>query len=180
MKLKFVVLLGVVLILAACFSGGVLEVDELVPYINTTFGFRIEYPSNWQVLEDPSSIVGDQPDQLHAVAFLPDASAGTLFVVLIQDLDAPQTLDEFGAAQMDGVRRNADGAVYAALRTIDIGGIEALTTQTTVEEDGQRLMQQVVFVVNDMHGYGVTMSAPSDSPLKVVLDDMLASLGLLQ
>jgi hypothetical protein len=166
------------LCLTAC-AGNPNEVGELVPYINTTFGFRVEYPSNWQVLEDPPVLVGDAPGALHAVTFAPDAAAGVLFTVLIQDLGAAHTLDEYSAEQMAGIQRNAGGAQYSNLQATRLGGRDALETTGVLDENGRKLEQRVVLAVNGARGYGVSIVAPQDSPLLTTLDEMLASFGLL-
>lgn len=166
------------LCLTAC-AGNLNEVGELVPYINTTFGFRVEYPSNWQVLEDPPVLVGETPGALHAVTFAPDAAAGVLFTVLIQDLGAEQKLDEYGAEQMAGIQRNAGDAQYSDLQATQLGGRDALETQGVLDNNGQKLEQRVLLAVNGARGYGVSIAAPQDSPLAATLDEMLASFGLL-
>lgn len=172
-------MLIVLLCLTACAGSGSNEVGELTPYINTTFGFRVDYPSNWQVLEDPSVLVGNDPSVLHAVTFAPDAATGILFTVLIQELGVEQTLEEFGAAQMKGIQKNAGAAQYSDLQATQLGGNEALETRGVLEENGQQLAQRVLLLVNGARGYGVSLAAPRGSPLSTTLDEMLASFDLL-
>lgn len=172
----------VVLVLSACGGGSKVdpnEAGELQPYINTSLGFRVDYPSNWRSSEDPDFLVGDFPDKLHAVMFLRDESGGALFTVLIQQLDGEKQLTDFGGEQLAGAQSQASGATYAELTPTRLGGVDALSTQTRVTQSGQTRIQRVVFALNKGRGYAVSMIAPEDSPLSATMDRMLASFGFV-
>jgi len=174
-----ILMLCAALIASACGGGDSNEVGAFTPYINTEFGFRVDYPSNWQSVEDPAFLVGERPDKLHAVMFLRDQAAGVLFTVFIQQLDTEQSLAVYAEEQIASIRSNAGDAVYSDLAPAPLGGLDALETHTRVEQSGQALTQRVLLTVHDGRGYGVSLAAPEGSPLIATLDDMLETFTLL-
>ena len=179
MKTTWLVLAGVTLLASACSGGDPNEVGELRPYVNAALGFRVDYPSNWQVVEDPDFLVGDAPNKLHAVMFLRDQAAGVLFTVLIQQLDGEKSLADYGQEQMAGARSQAAGATYSELAPTTLGGVPALAAQTRVEQGGQAHTQRVMLAVSNGHGYGVSIVTPDGSPLTQTMDEMLATFRFL-
>jgi len=168
------------LMLAACGGGDPNEVGELRPYINPALGFRVDYPSNWQSVEDPDFLVGDFPDKLHAVMFLRDQSSGALFTVLVQQLDGETSLADYGQAQFAGAQSQAgDQVAYSEPVSTTLGGVDALATQTSVDQGGQKIIQRVVLAVSRGRGYGVSIAAPENSPLLDTMNEMLATFGFL-
>ena len=168
------------LMLAACSGGDPNEVGELRPYINPALGFRVDYPSNWQPVEDPDFLVGDFPDQLHAVIFLSDQASGAVFSVLVQKLDGEISLADYGEEQFAGAQSQAgDQVTYTAPVSTTLGDVEALTVQASIEQDGSTIVQRVVLAVNKGQGYGISMAAPENSLLIKTMDDMLATFGFL-
>jgi hypothetical protein len=163
------------LALAAC-GGDPYEVGELTPYISPKLGFRVDYPSNWDVNVDPVNLVGSEPGKVHAVAFA-SLAANTIFVVYTQDLDSAETLEAYAARQMDNIRSTADDTVFADLAPMQLGGRDALTTRAAVAQNGETLTQRTVLAVSGLRGYAVSLIAPADSPLNATLDEMLASFG---
>ena len=179
MKTTWLVLASVALLASGCSGSDPNQVGELQPYINSALGFRVDYPSNWQVVEDPDFLVGDAPSKLHAVMFLRDQAAGVLFTVLIQPLDGEKSLADYGQEQLAGARSQAGGATYSELTPATLGGAPALAAQTRVEQSGQARTQRVVLAVSNGRGYGVSIVTPDDSPLVQTMDDMLATFRFL-
>lgn len=181
MKTRWVVLLMAALAvsLLACRSANPNEVGEFKPYINTEYGFRVEYPSNWQVVIDPASLVGDKPDKVHAMVFLNNETSSVLFTVLVQRVDGATTLADFGKEQIAGARSNAGTTVLSDLAPAKLGGVDALITQATVDQSGQTVAHRLFMAVKGQRGYLVSLSAPENSLLKSTLDDMLASFRFL-
>jgi len=165
----------VALALSGC-GGDPYEVGELTPYISPNLGFRVDYPSNWDVSVDPVNLVGSQPGKVHAVAFA-SLAANTIFVVYTQDLDEAETLDAYAARQIDNIRATAGDAVFTDLAPTQLGGLDALTTQASVDQSGEALTQRTVLAVRGLRGYAVSVIAPTDTPLNAALDEMLASFG---
>lgn len=179
MKRTWLIVLAALFVTACSQSGDPNEVGELQPYINTNLGFRVDYPSNWKAVEDPDFLVGDVPNKLHAVIFLRDESSGVLFTVLIQQLDGEKTLAEFGDEQLAGAQSNSGDAQYSELAQSWLGGVDALSAQTRVEQSGAARLQRVVLAVNNGRGYGVSLMAPENSPLIKTMDEMLATFKFL-
>ena len=178
MKTKLVVLLLAALALSGCF-GDPNQVGASTPYVNAELGFRVDYPSNWQSVIDPAFLVGEQPGKLRAVMFLRDQAAGALFTVFVQQLDGEPSLAAYAEEQMAAIRSAAGGALYSDLTPTRLNGLDALETRTRREQDGQALAQRVVLLVRGGRGYGVSLTAPEDSPLIATLDGMLDTFSLL-
>ena len=175
--MRRVFLMMVALALSAC-AGDPYAVGELKPYIGADFGFRVDYPSNWDASSDPERLVGVQPGKVHAVAFVREA-AQTAFVVFIQQLDAEEALADFAARQVSGMRATAEDAGFSDPAPARLGNLDALATQASVEQGGQALTQRVVLAVRGKRGYAVSLIAPTGSPLNATLDQMLASFSFL-
>lgn len=176
-RTKLVVWLSLALALPAC--GDPNQVGELRPYINAEYGFRVDYPSNWQSVVDPAFLVGERPDKWHAVMFLSDPAAGALFTVFIQQLDGEPALAAYAEEQVAAMRSTAGDAVYSDLASTQLGGLNALETRTRLEQGDQALLQRVVLAVRGGRGYGVSLTAPEGSPLIATLDSMLETFSLL-
>ena len=176
LKTKLILALLAVSTMPACGDPNV--AGEPAAYINADLGFRLDYPSNWDASVDPLNLVGAQPDRVHAVAFVSQPGQ-TAFIVFVQQLDGEEALADFSARQVAGMRSTAGDASYSGLAPTQIGGVDALTTQTTVEQDGQALTQRVVLAVKGRRGYAISLTAPANSPLRATLDDMLASFVFL-
>src|SRR5512140_1324400 len=112
-RVVIIVLIG--LILAACANSQSSTVADTIEYRGTKFGFRLSYPSQWQMLEDAPPLVGDSPTILHAVTLQPPQDSKSLVIVYIQTLTTTQTLDEYAAAQMTSLRENEAGATFTDL-----------------------------------------------------------------
>lgn len=166
------------LMLSAC-GGDPNEVGEFQPYVDEAFGFRVDYPSNWQTVIDPEFLVGREPDALHAVVFLGDPSAGAAFTVLVQKLSGEEPLELFVAQQMDAMRAGDAGPTYADPIASQLGGQEARETSAQLEQGGQMLTQRVVMAVKGDRGYGVSLSGPAGSPLIPVMERMLETFAFL-
>ncbi len=175
--MRWVFPLMVALALSAC-AGDPYAVGELKAYIGADFGFRVDYPSNWDASADPERLVGAQPGKVHAVAFVREA-AQTALIVFIQQLDAEEVLADFAARQMSGMRATAKDAAFSDPAPTHLGNLDALATQASVEQDGQALTQRVVLAVRGQRGYAVSLIAPAGSPLNATLDQMLASFSFL-
>ncbi len=177
MKMKLVILWLSALALPAC--GDLNPVDEFRPYISAEFGFRVDYPANWQSVVDPAFLVGERPDQWHAVMFLSDPAAGALFTVFVQQLDGDPELAAYAEKQIAAMRSTAGDAVYSDLISTRLGGLNALETRTRLEQGDQALTQRVVLTVQGGRGYGVSLTAPEGSPLIATLNSMLLTFSLL-
>ncbi len=176
MKTRVILSLLAALTVPAC--GDPNALGEPTPYVNTDLGFRVDVPSNWDASVDPLRLVGTQPDRVHAVAFV-SQPAQTAFIVFVQQLDGEEALADFSARQLAGIRSTAGDASFSDPAPTQIGGVDALATQTTVDQDGQVLTQRVVLAVKGRRGYAISLTAPANSRLHATLDDMLASLIFL-
>ena len=177
MKVRRLTLIGIAAILAACASPPA-GPGEPTPYINTDLGFRIDHPSNWEPIVDSDAIVPPQQDTLHAVAFV-DADSGTAAIVYIQTLDRAETLADCAARQIDGILSQAPDAPLSDPEPIQLSGLDALLITTSFEANGQTLTTRLALAVKDSRGYALSLTAPAGSPRNAVLDEMLASFGVL-
>jgi hypothetical protein len=166
------------LILSAC-GGDPNEVGEFQPYVSDAFGFRVDYPSNWQAVVDPEFLVGQQPDALHAVVFLRDQTAGVAFTVLIQKLSSEAPLELFVEQQMDAIRMRSTDVVYSDPAEARLAGQAARETNARLEQGGQSITQRVIMAVKGDRGYGVSLSGPAGSSLIPVLERMLETFAFL-
>ena len=80
------------------------ETEEFLTYENRTYGIKIHYPVNWEVIKDPSSFPFPLPN--FVVAFL----SPTKDNIVIANGNLPAditTLDEYTDASINEIKRNA-------------------------------------------------------------------------
>ena len=166
-----------ILILAACATSQAPNVSGAIEYRGTKFGFRLTYPSQWQMLEDAPPLVGDSPTILHAVSLQPPQDSKALVLVYIQTLTTTQTLDEYAAQQMIGLRANEMGATFTELAATQLGGLEA---RVTAAADDKAQLRKMILVVNHSKAYALLLFGPPNaSDLAARFDDVQKSFAFL-
>lgn len=160
-------------LLTAC-AGAAIEIGEPTLFTSADFGFSLEHPSNWLPAVDPANLVGSEPDRVHAVAFA-SQTANAIFVVYVQDLEDAPTLAEYAAQQVDNIRSTAGETIFSDPVPAQLGGQDAMLTQATAEQNGQRLTQRTLLAIRGGRGYALSLVAPDDPKLNAALDAMLAS-----
>ena len=171
-------LLGL-LALAACAAPPV-DTGQVIEYRSSKFGFKVSRPAVWQVLEDPAPLVGDNPTNLHAVAFLPSQESKTLITVFVQTLTTTQTLDEYVGKQMASLRANEANARFSDPTAIDLDGLKAVSTSATFTSNNAPMVERLVLTLNGQQAYGLTFLGPSGSELLTAFDTMLDTFALVQ
>jgi hypothetical protein len=167
------------LALAACAAPPV-DDGQLIEYRSTTFGFRVSHPAVWQVLEDPPPLVGDNPTDLHAVAFLPSQDTKVLITVFVQTLTQTQTLDQYVETQMASLQSNELNAKFTDPAPIDLGGLKGVSTSATLTSNNEQMLERLVLAVNGRQAYGVTFFGPTGSDLLPAFEALLESFALVQ
>jgi predicted Zn-dependent protease len=152
------------------------NIAQTIEYRGTKFGFRLSYPSEWQVLEDPPPLVGDNPDLLHAVTLQPPQDSKSLAVVYIQTLTTTQTLDQYAALQMISLRANESGATFAEPSVTQLGGYDARATSSS---DDKSQLRRMVMTLNGSRAYALLLFGPKNDELAVQFDTLVQSFRFL-
>ena len=171
-------LLGV-LALAGCAAPQPVDDGKIIEYRSEKFGFRVSHPAQWQVLEDPQPLVGDNPIDLHAVAFLPGQETKTLIAVWIQTLTTTQTLDEYVGQQMTSMQNNEVNAQFSDPTPTHLGGLNALATRATVTATNPATLERVILVINGRQGYGMTFYGPPEGDTVQAFEALMQSFAFL-
>jgi len=164
------------LILIGCANSQPATIAKTIEYRGTKFGFRVSYPSQWQVLEDPPPLVGDNPDILHAVTLQPPQDSKSLAIVYIQTLTTTQTLDQYTALQMISLRANEVGAAFAEPSVTQLGGLDA---RATAAADDKSQLRRMVMTINGSKAYALLLFGPQNDDLALQFDALVESFGFL-
>jgi hypothetical protein len=166
----------IALILIGCANAKSSTIAETIEYRGTKFGFRLAYPSQWQMLEDAPPLVGDSPTILHAVTFQPPQDSKSLVIAYIQTLTTTQTLDAYAAQQMIGLRANELGATFTELSATQLGGLEARSTSAA---DDKSQLRKMVMTINNSTAYALLLFGPANADLAAQFEAVLKSFSLL-
>lgn len=174
LRVVAVVLIGLILI--SCANSQPSTIADSIEYRGTKFGFRLSYPSQWQMLEDAPPLVGDSPTTLHVVSFQPPQDSKSLVLVYIQTLTATQTLDEYAAQQMISLRENETGAAFTELSGTELGGLAA---RATLAADDKSQLRKMVMTINNSKAYALLLFGPVNADLAAHFDAVLHSFSFL-
>jgi hypothetical protein len=147
-----------------------------IEYRGTQFGFRLSYPAQWQVLEDPPPMVGDNPTILHAVTLQPPQDSKALVVVYIQTLTATQTLTEYASQQMISLGANEVGATFSDLAVTQLGGLDARSTNAA---DDKSQLRRMIITLNNSKAYALLLFGPPNNDLTAQFEAMVQSFQFL-
>lgn len=164
------------LILIGCANSKSSTVADIIEYRGTQFGFRLAYPSQWQMLEDAPPVVGDNPTLLHAVTLQPPQDSKSLVIVYIQTLTTTQTLEAYAAQQMISMRENEMGATFAELSATKLGGLDARVTSST---DDKAQLRKMVMTINNSKAYALLLFGPANAELDAKFEAVLHSFSFL-
>lgn len=164
------------LILAGCANSQPSTVADIIEYRGTKFGFRLSYPSQWQMLEDAPPLVGDSPTLLHAVTLQPPQDSKSLVIVYIQTLTTTQTLEAYAAQQMISLRENELGATFTDLSAAQLGG---LTARATAAADNKSELRKMVMTINNSKAYALLLFGPANAELDAKFEAVLHSFSFL-
>ncbi len=149
---------------------------QTIEYRGTQFGFRLSYPAQWQVLEDPPPMVGDNPTILHAVTLQPPQDSKALVVVYIQTLTTTQTLAEYASQQMLSLGANEVGAAFSDLAVAQLGGLDARSTNAA---DDKSQLRRMIITLNGSKAYAVLLFGPPNIDLAAQFEAMVQSFQFL-
>jgi len=153
---------------------------QIVEYRSEKFGFLLQYPQKWQVLEDPRELVGVGPQDLHAVAFVPTPGSKTLVIVYIQTLTTTQTLDEYVAQQMQSLQANESKFEFSSPQPIQVSEADARATSATITGENPPRQQRVVMTIKGLRAYALSFSGPPEGHYAQTFQVMLDSFTFLQ
>ncbi len=164
------------LLLVACTSAQAPNVSSTIEYRSTKFNFRLSYPAQWMLLEDPPPMVGDNPTTLHAVTLQPPQETQSLVVVYIQTLTTTQTLDDYAARQMISLRQNELGATFSDLAPTQLAGQAARITSAA---DDKSQVRKMIMTINNSTAYALLWFGPDNADLSTKFDALLNSFQFL-
>ena len=173
---RVVVISVISLLLTACANSQSSTIADIIEYRGTKFGFRLSYPSQWQMLEDAPPLVGDSPTILHAVSLQPPQDSKALVLVYIQTLTTTQTLDEYAAQQMISLRENETGAAFTELSAAQLGGLEA---RVTLAADDKSQLRKMVLTIHNSKAYALLLFGPVNADLAAKFEAVLQSFAFL-
>jgi hypothetical protein len=176
-RLRTAWLISIGMILIACNNAQTLpNTAQTIEYRGPKFGFRLSYPAQWQALEDPPPMVGDNPTILHAVTLQPPQASKALVVVYIQTLTTTQTLAEYASQQMISLGANEVGATFSDLAVTQLGGLDARSTNAADEKSQLRRM---IITLNSSKAYAVLLFGPPNNDLAAQFEAMVQSFQFL-
>lgn len=143
-------------------------------------GFRVSYPSKWQALTDPRELIGDNPTNLHAVAFVPNPGSKSLIVVYAQTLTTTETLDAYVARQLVDLQANEAKVTFASPAPLKVaGGVEARETLALITTETPPRQQRVVMTLNGQRAYALYYTGPAEGRYAQAFDSLLQSFDFL-
>jgi predicted Zn-dependent protease len=175
--LRAALLISIGMILIACNTAQTSpNTAQAIEYRGAQFGFRLSYPAQWQVLEDPPPMVGDNPTILHAVTLQPPQDSKALVVVYIQTLTTTQTLAEYASQQMISLGANEVGATFSDLAVTQLGGLDARSTNAA---DDKSQLRRMIITLNNAKAYAVLLFGPPSNDLAAQFETMVQSFRFL-
>lgn len=143
-------------------------------------GFRVSYLSKWQALTDPRELIGDNPTNLHAVAFVPNPGSKSLIIVYAQTLTVTETLDEYVARQLGDLQANEANVVFAPPSPLKVaGGFEARETTALITTETPPRQQRVIMTVNGLRAYALYYTGPAEGRYAQAFDSLVQSFAFL-
>ncbi|CAG1770405.1 hypothetical protein BAC2_01020 [uncultured bacterium] len=143
-------------------------------------GFRVSYPSKWQALTDPRELIGDNPTNLHAVAFVPNPGSKSLIIVYAQTLTVTETLDEYVTRQLGDLQANEANVVFAPPSPLKVaGGFEARETTALITTETPPRQQRVIMTVNGLRAYALYYTGPAEGRYAQAFDSLVQSFAFL-
>ena len=158
------------------------NVDDGPPieWRNDQLGFRVTYPSNWQALLDPRDLIGDNPTNLHAVAFVPGSGSKSLIIVYAQTLTMTETLDDYVARQLQDLQTNDSKVVFTPPSPLKVAGnVDARETTALITTETPPRQQRVIMTLNGQHAYALYYTGPSDGRYAQAFDSLVQSFACL-
>jgi hypothetical protein len=182
-----VLLAGVLLLIGVPLLTRGSLVQEAVPddgqpieWRSDQLGFRVIYPSKWQALSDPRELIGDNPTNLHAVAFVPNPGSKSLIIVYIQTLTVTESLDAYAARQMQDMQANDANVVFTTPSPMKVaGGFEARETTALITTETPPRQQRVIMTVNGLRAYALYYTGQADGRYAQAFDSLLQSFAFL-
>ena len=143
-------------------------------------GFRVSYPSKWQALTDPRELIGDNPTNLHAVAFVPNPGSKSLIIVYAQTLTVTESLDAYVARQLQDMQANEANVVFAPPTPMKIaGGFDARETTALITTETPPRQQRVIMTVNGLRAYALYYTGPAEGRYAQAFDSLVQSFAFL-
>jgi hypothetical protein len=143
-------------------------------------GFRVSYPSKWQALTDPRELIGDNPTNLHAVAFVPNPGSKSLIIVYAQTLTVTEALDAYVARQLQDLQANEASVVFAPPTPLKVaGGLEARETTALITTETPPRQQRVIMTVNGLRAYALYYTGPAEGRYGQAFDSLVQSFAFL-
>jgi hypothetical protein len=143
-------------------------------------GFRVTYPSKWQALTDPRELIGDNPTNLHAVAFVPNPGSKSLIIVYAQTLTVTESLDDYVTRQLRDLQANEANIVFAPPAPLKVaGGFEARETMALITTETPPRQQRVIMTVNGLRAYALYYTGQADGRYAQAFDSLLQSFAFL-
>lgn len=151
-----------------------------IEWRSESLGFRVSYPSKWQALADPRELIGDNPTNLHAVAFVPNPGSQSLIIVYAQTLTVTQTLDEYVARQLQDLQANESNVVFTPPAPLKVaGGVEARETTALITTENPPRQQRVIMTLSGLRAYALYYTGQSASRYAQAFDSLVQSFAFL-
>ncbi|MGB6837921.1 MAG: trypsin-like peptidase domain-containing protein, partial [Dehalococcoidia bacterium] len=136
-------------------SGGFVVGDEsragaFGRYANSRLGFSLQYPVDWEVVDD-----GD-------VIYFSDPDTSLLAFVGVIELDGPLTPAAMAEQFMEGVGEETPGLEIEDGGEGTIAGVPAAWSTATFEDEGKEMSILVISAVRDDLGYNLGVIAATD------------------
>ena len=166
-------------LLSSCNPAPLVDDGHPIEFRSEKLGFRVSYPAAWQALEDPRDLVGSNPTNLHAVAFVPNPDSEALVLVYVQTLTTTQTLDEYANRQMLDLRANEAKAQFSDLKPLKVGGGDARSTSATVTSENPVRDVRLVCALKGQRAYALIYTGPSDGQYPTAFNAVVDSFAFL-
>ena len=151
-----------------------------IEWRSEALGFRVTYPSKWQALTDPRELIGDNPTNLHAVAFVPNPGSKSLIIVYAQTLTTTETLDAYVARQLADLQGNEANIAFAPPASLKLtGGVDARETSALITTETPPRQQRVIMTVNGPRAYALYYTGPTDGRYAQAFDSLIQSFAFL-
>jgi hypothetical protein len=151
-----------------------------IEWRSEALGFRVTYPSKWQALTDPRELIGDNPTNLHAVAFVPNPGSKSLIIVYAQTLTVTETLGAYVARQLADMQANEANVAFATPAPLKMAnGSEARETSALITTETPPRQQRVIMLVNGPRAYALYYSGPAEGRYAQAFDSLVQSFAFL-
>ena len=131
---------------------------KFIPYENSTYGIKIQYPSNWIKQESQNQTSS------FIVGFNSPPGTGFAYITIEGGRQLPQnvSLEQFSNASIDGIRQSSPGFNLTESNATALAGIPAhKIVYTSLAQSGRELELMQVWTLKDAKDFIITYGALS-------------------